>query len=962
MRGTIIWGTIVVLVIVGGAGFLFFPRQSTEELLQSAMDDADRALRRGELDAALESIDRGLSASPDSSELLVKAGDIAMRQRDLEQAIDYFDSVPEEALDDYIAARWALGEIHRSRGNLTLSESCFNRALELQPDLTIAHSRLAFLKRLTGRPRAAEVHLQSLLDGDHPTAEQLAWLAAPMRNATSLEYLNECHEKAPGDPLPMFGLGVAALNRGQLEEAKELLNHGLKIQFDAEAFAALGRTLLELDNQSEIETWEAKQQKPKPNSPEIHYILGLLREREGNSNAAAVQFAICLKSMPHHRPALSHLATALNQTGEDDNAIQIRQLVQLLSRLDNIMASINPQQPSPRAAQETAEILWKLDRNAEADAWVQLSNESQIKQPPVESAVAAVPKIVEAWAAKLKLDQNIGSPDSIPFNEQGSTTAFQFVDEAAKRGLNFQYFEAPDERTEGRRMFEFTGGGVGVLDFDRDGTPDLHFTNGTSWPPNPDNDQHRDALFRNLGDRFVRIDEQANVNERAFSQGVSIGDLNNDGFPDINVANFGPNAAFINNGDGTFSELKSDVIANDPQWTTSCVIADLNGDSVPDIFDVNYVHGPGVDSSICNTAGGKRVCNPLTFKPSRDRLLTSNLEGTLRDETDTAKLDQPGNGLGIAVANLDDDADLEIFIANDLMENFYWDRESARELLKFENRALLNGWAFGSDGNSQACMGIAIADFNSDRATDLFVTNYFNESNALYLNDASGLAQDQSTAKGLRAPSLRMLGFGTQPIDADRDGDFDLVVTNGDLDDFSHEDREFTMPAQLFENRGNGTFREMSRDESHDFFSHTYRGRGLAKLDWNRDGRTDFAVSHLDTPSALVTNQTQSNGKTIQLQLVGTTSSRDAIGAKVILESGTDAWQQQLTAGDGYQSSNERLLSFSAAEFDEEITITISWPSGKTQEATQPMHWENGNDSSRRKLVIIESGTADIVP
>ncbi len=175
-----------------------------------------------------------------------------------------------------------------------------------------------------------------------------------------------------------------------------------------------------------------------------------------------------------------------------------------------------------------------------------------------------------------------------------------FEDQAAAAGLVFQYVDGSDPHVHGlNKMFQINGGGVGVLDFDRDGWPDLYFTQGSKDPQDREQTEHLDRLFRNLGDgRFADVTAQAGLVENAFSQGVSIGDIDNDGFPDIYVGNIGSNRLFLNNGDGTFSDATEESGAGESTWTSSCVIADLNGDSLPDIYTVGFVQGDALDANL----------------------------------------------------------------------------------------------------------------------------------------------------------------------------------------------------------------------------------------------------------------------------------------------------------------------------------------------------------------------------
>ncbi|MGZ0167620.1 MAG: FG-GAP repeat domain-containing protein, partial [Planctomycetales bacterium] len=378
----------------------------------------------------------------------------------------------------------------------------------------------------------------------------------------------------------------------------------------------------------------------------------------------------------------------------------------------------------------------------------------------------------------------------------------------------------------------------------------------------------------------------------------------------------------------------------EPAWTTSCLIVDLNGDQIADLYDVNYVEGPLVTSQICNTEAGPRVCTPQAFDAARDSLLLGTGDGNFTSVGKAAGLeDISGKGLGIVAANFDNDPQLELFIANDSVRNNLLDLDSAtgREP-HYSDLALTAGLAFSADGKSQACMGVAISDLTGNGKPDLFVTNFFNESNALYQNRGELSFYDAAAESQIRSPSMRMLGFGTQAFDADLDGDMDIVVANGDIDDFAAVGRPFRMRPQLFVNDGAGKFHESISRNSKDYFSSKSArcGRSLATLDWNGDGRMDFVVSNLGEPAALVTNRSAATGSSFTIGLVATGSHRDAIGTAVSMHRPDGDVSFQLSAGDGYQASNQRTLVVATKRDDKQLKLLATWPDGSVSEITIP--------------------------
>ncbi len=507
-----------------------------------------------------------------------------------------------------------------------------------------------------------------------------------------------------------------------------------------------------------------------------------------------------------------------------------------------------------------------------------------------------------------------------------------FQKQAAEIGFDFQY----DDGTPGTtyRMFEFAGGGVGVIDFDRDGFPDLFCTQGRAWDkPESEPVKHFDPLFQNQeGKSFRDISMQAGFTEETgFGQGVSVGDVNNDGFPDLYVANTGTNVLWINHGDGTFADHSLAPNDQTPRWTTSCLIADLNGDSFPDLYDVNYLKGEDVFERLCNhERGGKTMCAPQDFEPEQDRVWLSDGAGGFRDQTDTFLTPPPnGKGLGIAAMNLGDNR-LSLFVANDTTANFLYAFDSP-DAASMKDIALTSGLAYSGEGKAQACMGVAVGDCTEDGRLDLLVTNFLYEGSTLYSPIEDWLFQDRTRELGLYAPSLSVLGFGTQFLDANLDGRLELFVINGYTHDLTKHNVPYRMPPHLFEWTGDA-FQQLSERQLGSWSQANVVGRAVARWDWNRDGKPDLAVGLLEDPSFILTNTSPTTDHFLTLELVATSSARDAIGTTVTLWIGESKWIHQLTAGDGYQCSNERKLTIGCGPADELDRLQIVWPSGALQE------------------------------
>lgn len=827
------------------------------------------------------------------------------------------------------------------------AEPLFKIAVSGDPPSAGARREYASLLGMCGRTSEAnDLRIACLKAGDIHDVDLLL-LGLGDTASENIEILHAVAKATPDDPLVKLGLARAAFQGHDLAQSENLLRDVLRDRADlTDAHALQGLVLVAANKRAAWPTWQNQLPPTADESAAVWFARGEMAEQLGQTPAACRCFWEAVRRDAAHQRAHYRLGQLLAGVDRADAAKDFAQrgadLQQLVLAVKAYSLDYNLS-----AAGRIVPLCLSCGLQWEAQGWAALARSKNIK------IVAATPDVSSSRVAKdydlaqrWKLDdlplpvwRNASQPQPSISEAiaSGGEQAIHFEDQAAQAGLNFRFVSGDDPEKPGMRTFEFTGGGVGVIDYDMDGWPDLYLTQGGEWPLDARDRVPLDRLFRNDGQgHFGDVTAGAVLVEDRYSQGLTVGDINQDGFPDLYIANLGLDRVFLNQGDGTFEDITESVGLRDDDWSTSCVLADFNGDALPDCFVVNYLQGPDLATKVCKNGDGRiRACTPHEFAAAPDRLLLNTGDGRFTDITQAADIkDANGKGLGVVALDADGSGRLSIFVANDTTGNSLWTPEpaSADGTPKFVDRALLAGVALDRDGRSQACMGVGADDVDGDGLIDLFVTNYYDESNTFFHQMTAGLFEDATLDTRLREPSLKQLGFGTQFLDADRDGWLDLIVLNGHVDDERYRGVPYQMRPQCFRNLEAGRFVEVPQDKCGDWFTKPTLGRSLARVDWNRDGRDDFVATHRDELVGLLTNQTQPKGYGISLRLIGTRSNRDAIGAKIQVQTGSRTLTRQLVAGDGYQASNDRRILMSVGPQEIIQTLTITWPSGESQE------------------------------
>lgn len=932
---------------------------------------------------------RVLRRHPNDCRAAIIAARAAVAQHQDAKALDYLQGPANQSSPACLPCVRAAAEVAQRLGHARAAERFLRRLVESNSSDMATSNQLAYLLGIEGRAFEASTLLFAALKSGRFAPDHLVMLAAGEPVVNDAEFVKRCRSARPDDPLPLLGQAREALSSQDFDTAEPLLKQIVAVDADSqEAQARWGSLLQQRGVASTFMEWHANLP-PEIWHPEIWVVRGHWARAHAEPHVAARCFWQALRLDPNHRIACYQLGQLLREIGRPDDSQRCFQRAALLEQLAYLVDRIYENPQSIQLMAEAAQLNESLGRIWEAWGW---AYSHSMANPANEVAQATSRRLQSRLQPEMprtlvdfQLGQSLDLSDQ-PLPSWGKSTGqtssdvalfyppsrrspvashhvetesnVRFEEVAASVGMNFRYDNGHEPQAETTRMLESMGGGVAVLDFDLDGWPDLYFTQAGPWELGPSASRPPDVLFRNhFGQLFTDVTEPCSLGDRSFSQGCTVGDFNNDGFPDLYVANIGRNRLYQNQGDGTFVDVTDAAGITAERWTNSCLLADINADGWPDLYDVNYLSIAQAPRTLCIRGEEARTCGPGGFHAEPDQLYINLGDGRFQDVTESSGIDVPnGKGLGIVAADFSGTGRLNLFVANDSVPNFYFVNrvKQAGVSPRFTEEALISGLALSHDGLSAAWMGVAAGDANGDGRLDLFSTTYADQAKSLFIQEASGGAfTDAIVSSGLNAPTWKMLGFGTQFLDGELDGWPDLIMTNGHVFDLSHLNQPYQMPPQYFRNLGRGKFSEVPATQLGDYFSVKSLGRGLARLDWNRDGLDDFAVSNMLAPAGLVTNRTTNHGHFFTLRIVGTKLSRDAIGTSVTLKSGDRTWTRQLTAGDGYQASNQRVLHFGLGASSKIDEVTITWLGGESmtlKDLTGDAEWilVEGQEFARR--------------
>ena len=473
-------------------------------------------------------------------------------------------------------------------------------------------------------------------------------------------------------------------------------------------------------------------------------------------------------------------------------------------------------------------------------------------------------------------------------------------------------------------IVESSCGGAAFLDYDQDGFLDLYVTSGT-WIEGLSKEKKPDFLpgnhlYHNLGNgTFEDITKKSGAGGPWYCMGVTVGDYNNDGYPDLFLSNYGTDVLLKNNGNGTFTDVtkKAGVGGGEKDFSVGAAWFDYDNDGYLDLYVGKYL---SFDPDYKYYYAPDGFPGPLAYDAQPDVLFHNNGNGTFEDVTKRMGIiDRDGRAMGVGAADYDDDGFVDIYVANDHSMNYLWHNNGGKS---FTDMGTPSGTAFGQSGESTVSMAVDFADYNGDGLIDIFVSD--DKYCRLFENLGNGIFSDQSYASGIAMPAGQFVGWSSSFIDYNNDGLPDIYKTNGQLKHlYGQED-------QLFENIGNGKFKDVSTEHGK-YFLQKLVGRGACFGDYDNDGDIDAYIVNLNDRGAFLRNNKGNQNNWLTLNLVGTISNRDGIGSRVKVTSGGKAQTAQKKSTTGYLSQNDPRMHFGLAKNSIVDRIEIKWPSGKLQ-------------------------------
>jgi hypothetical protein len=508
---------------------------------------------------------------------------------------------------------------------------------------------------------------------------------------------------------------------------------------------------------------------------------------------------------------------------------------------------------------------------------------------------------------------------------------FRLVDVTQQAGIRFHHNSGA---YGAKRLPETMGPGCAFLDYDADGWLDILLVNSMDWPGHKRQRSTLSLYRNNRNGTFTDVTRAAGLAIEMYGMGVAVADYDNDGFPDLLVTAVGQNRLFRNTGKGAFVDVTEHAgLGGRTAFSTSALWFDFDRDGFLDLFICNYVKWSPEHDVFCSVDGkNKSYCTPEAYHGSTCWLFRNRGNGTFEDVTAKSGIfDSNSKSLGVALLDYDRDGWPDLVVANDTQPTKLY-----RNLRNgtFEDIAVAAGVAFSEDGKARAGMGVDAADFNNSGAPGIAITNFDNEMIGLYRAGRGGVYTDIAIESGIGAASRNSLGFGCAFFDANLDGNLDLAAVNGHIDETVRNisrNHGYAQAPHLFLNNGKGVFQDVARQVGA-AFAQPKVARGLAYGDFDRDGDLDLLITANQGPALLYRNDATAGNRSLRLQLTGTKSNRDAIGAIVRMTTPDGTQSRMVKTGGSYLSQSEMAVTFGLGRRDSAGRLTIEWPSGLAQE------------------------------
>ena len=508
----------------------------------------------------------------------------------------------------------------------------------------------------------------------------------------------------------------------------------------------------------------------------------------------------------------------------------------------------------------------------------------------------------------------------------------QFSDQTAAAGITYRNVFGGQKK---QYILESHGSGAAFFDHDSDGDLDLYIVNGATFATYRDRSGPGNALYRNRGDgTFAEIAREAGVGDAGWGSGVAVGDLDNDGRPDLYATNYGANVLYRNRGGDHFADTTREAGVGGDQYSASAAFFDYDRDGDLDLYVANYVVFDAerlpAKPKLCTFFSGLRVyCGPKGLVGAPDVLYRNEGDGAFTDVTQASGVATANRyyGLGVVPTDYDSDGDSDLFVANDETPNVLFQNQGDGT---FQDVALIAGVAYNGDGDVEAGMGADFGDYDQDGDPDLYVTHFFTETNTLYRNEGGARFSDVTTTAGLAAPTVELLGWGTRFFDYDNDGRLDLFVANGHVYpqvDQAATGTSYRQPNQLFRNEGDGRFAPVSAGPG---LAQAKVSRGTSFGDYDDDGDIDLFVVELNDAPTLLRNDGGNTGNYLVVQVFGREDNRDGVGTRIGLQAAGKRQWRTVNGAASYLSHSDLRVHFGLDAAQAIDRVEITYPNGST--------------------------------